>query len=175
MDTSITVHGNQVVPSDAPDGQQVHANKVSRGDRGDPPTTPWGRYLVELSKGRGREGAMRHSGITPKELENVRALPGMVALEQATMRAAVVGDTVALTRSLAAAGAHKYLAAVDNLLEEEGVPKDVVLRAARTGLEAVRILGAPSQQQGASVTVNAAQMVMIVQQALQQVPSEGGD
>mgnify|MGYP001609688860 CR=1 FL=1 len=127
------------------------AVKVSRGNRGDPPDTPWGRYLSQLAKGRNPEGAMKHSGISPTELALARSLTGNDNLEALARRSGVVGDTMLLARTLADANAARFLGVVDHLAHN-AEREDVQLKAARTGLEVSRIIGGQSQAHG-GVTV----------------------
>lgn len=118
------------------------ANKVS-GAQHD--ATPWGRYLLELAHGYSRETAMHRADISPTQLGLARSEPGMEDLERAAMRSGTIGDTTELTQLVAKANSLRYLRVVDRLADG-AQREETQLKAARTGLEVTRQLGAQGAQ-----------------------------
>ena len=135
----------------------------------DAPKSPWARYILDLAHGYSKITAIQRSGITGSELAEARRDPQCAQLELASLRVAATGDLSAITRILAqSAGPNMILDAIEESRDRDGVSARDRLGNRRTVLEAARILGSSAQQP--SVTINASQAAVLIQQMQGPVP-----
>ena len=133
------------------------------------PQSAWARYILDLAHGYSKITAIQRSGITGTELAEARRDPQCAQLELASLRVAATGDLSAITRILAqSAGPNMILDAIEESRDRDGVSARDRLGNRRTVLEAARILGSSAQQP--SVTINASQAAVLIQQMQGPVP-----